>query len=86
MVQRLINLETFKPEAFENSGMLPYTAISHVWSENLVPLSALNNIGHGEGMKMAQTVLQRGLSSTSIRYCWFNGCCINQDDEDEKLR
>jgi hypothetical protein len=37
-------------------------------------------------MKMAQTVLQRGLSSTSIRYCWFNGCCINQDNEDEKLR
>jgi hypothetical protein len=65
--------------------MLPYTAISHVWWGNLVPLSALNNIDHREGMKMAQTVLQRGLSSTSIRYRWFNGYCINQDDEDEKL-
>jgi Heterokaryon incompatibility protein (HET) len=86
MVQtRLINLETFKLEAFEIREMPPYAAISHVWSEELFPVSALHDMEHTHGMKMVRTVLQLDSASSSTRYCWIDGYCIRQDDEDEIL-
>ena len=73
MVQtRLVNLETFKLEAFEIQEMPPYAPISHVWSEELFSVSALNDIEHMHGVKMVQAVLPHDSASSSIRYCWID--------------
>ena len=66
--------------------MPPYVATSHVWSENLFPVSAISSISMTPGMRMVSTVLQGISDAQTPQYCWVDTWCIDQNDPEDKFR
>ena len=84
---KLINLRTFELESFAIGQMPPYVATSHVWSENLFPVTAKSFVSTTSGMRMVATILQgHDEDAEKPQYCWVDTWCIDQNDPDDKLR
>src|SRR5277367_4950716 len=81
---KLINLRTFELEPFVIGQMPPYVATSHVWSENLFPISAISSISTTPGMRMVSTVLQEIGDAETPHYCWVDTWCVDQNDPEDK--
>jgi hypothetical protein len=83
---KLINLKTFELEPFVIGQLPPYVATSHVWSENLFPVSAKSAISSTPGMRMVAIALQDLDDIHRPQYCWADTWCIDQNDPNDKLR
>jgi hypothetical protein len=82
---RLINLSTFELEEFEIGAMPPYVAASHVWAENLFPVSEVHSIAPTPGMRLILSALGSYSFSEQVpRYCWVDTWCIDQSSEEDK--
>ncbi|KAJ6115338.1 HET domain protein [Penicillium sp. IBT 16267x] len=77
---KLVDTVDSTVRTFEVGNSPPYLAISHAWSEKIFPKQLpLNSSFGGDAIK--QTLLKRGLSS--VKYCWIDLFCIEQDSEDD---
>lgn len=82
---RLINLDTFELEQFEIGKMPLYVAASHVWLENLFPVSETHSISSTTGMRLVTTALRSYPPDEIVPgYCWVDTWCINQSSNEDK--
>lgn len=82
---RLINLDTFELEQFEIGAMPFYVAASHVWSENLFPVSDVDFIASTRGMRHIATALSCCPPEGPLpSHCWVDTWCIDQSSDVDK--
>jgi hypothetical protein len=79
---RLLDVYTGKVTGHLLNASPPYLAASHAWSERLFPPGVDFLASPGRAAVVA-TLRQR---YPSITFCWVDTICIDQNDEDDKLR
>jgi hypothetical protein len=82
---QLVNLSTLELEPFKVHSLPPYLAISHVWSENLFPVSR-GPRASCEGLKMIRYCLEQRPEYGTLRYFWTDTWCIDQTSDEDKNR
>ena len=86
---RLVNLTTFELEEYAIDGMPPYVAISHVWAEDLFPVTSIPEMKNTIGMRLVLKALSqiqqnRSLETHQPGHCWADTWCIDQNDSQDK--
>ena len=85
MVQtRLLDLDSLELKTFKIGHLPPYVAISHVWSENLFPVSVVDDPARAKGLQLLQKAALWELSGT--RLIWIDTWSIRQHDSRDKYR
>ncbi|KAK7213799.1 hypothetical protein V2G26_020977 [Clonostachys chloroleuca] len=79
---RLLNVHTGKLTEYPLSAHPPYIAASHAWSERLFP-PGVDFLASPGCSALVATLEQR---YRTITLCWVDTICIDQNDEDDKLR
>jgi hypothetical protein len=81
---RLLNLSTLALEPFDADEMPPYLAVSHVWSENLFPVSCCNGaqVESCDGLESVRRAIKN--RSDNIQFIWVDSWSIDQTDENDK--
>jgi hypothetical protein len=80
---RLVNLTSFTLENFDIKQLPAYLAISHVWSENLFPVSSPCD-PRCEGLRMVTHYLNQQPQYLRPGYCWTDTWCIDQSSSLDK--
>jgi Heterokaryon incompatibility protein (HET) len=85
MVQtRVLDLDSLELKTFQIGHLPPYVALSHVWSENLFPVSAVDDPARTKGLQLLQKAALRELGGT--RLLWIDTWSIKQHDYRDKYR
>ena len=79
---RLINVTNGQLEESSIHNLSPFLAISHTWAEALFPPNL--TFDKQPGAQAIKCVLEKALPS--IRYCWIDTLCIDQEDPEDKRR
>ena len=80
---RLVNLDTHLLESFEIAQMPPYAAVSHVWTEELFPVTEIKAMDKTDGMAMVSSAMKQ-IQFQRPAYCWIDTWCIDQNDDEDK--
>lgn len=80
----LFNVLSSTLESHSLDAAPPYLAISHVWSEHLLPLK-LNplELSYSIGLRAAREAITR--RHPTVQHLWFDTLCIRQYDEQHKI-
>lgn len=79
---RLYNVVDPTIQSFAKGSLPPYLAASHVWSEELFPLS-LTHARASPGVSAARESVRRHFPD--ISHLWVDTLCIDQKDEGDKM-
>jgi Heterokaryon incompatibility protein (HET) len=82
-VFRLLNVETLEVENYTLRNKPPYLATSHICSQNLFPAVRGEALRSTIGMRMVLKALRSRTELSSVRHCWADAWCINQDPDDK---
>lgn len=80
---RFMNLLSHELETFLIENLPPYIATSHVWAEDMFPVSRPCDVTC-EGFKMISRYLETVQEISRPKYCWMDTWCIDQTSSEDK--
>jgi hypothetical protein len=82
----LLRLSSLTLEPYDMDEMPPYVAASHVWSENLFPVSCYDGVRVDMclGLELVKCVFEQRPYLADIQHLWIDTWCIDQANEEDK--